>query len=173
MIIKQDLEIGDLLICNDGRYPQYAVVHKLKSELNTDPPMEFDSPFVVVEIVKTKERRKVNVDMLAAIRVNYNHLIDLGVEHNERDEIPVYVIGKLTMSTIIVRFSNEDFYVTGLSMVNDWDLWMKINEEFTHDNIRENCLARFPFVGHLHLLLRELNKQVMEYDLTKLMQPLP
>lgn len=173
MLLKQELQIGDLMITNDGLTSQYAVVDKLKSEINTDPKKEVESPYVGIRLIKTAEIKSVHQMYLSPIRVNYKHLIDLGVEHLSRDEMPVYKIGSLIMSAAVIHYGKNEYYTTGLSLVNDWKSWIESAELFKSKDGNKDHVKQFPYLGDLHLLLRELKNQNIPFEIDKLMQPLP
>lgn len=172
-MIKEDLVLGDLVIINDYPKPRYAIVDKLVLEFNQDPKHELITSYVGVEVVQTKERISVHESNLCPIQVNYYHLLDLGLTVDDRNGIPLYNVGNITMSALEIPVQNGWPYRTGLCIVQDWDRWIDPMDYFkSNEGVRQHEVD-FPRVGYLHLLIRELSKRGITYDIDKLMQPLP
>lgn len=172
MISKKELEIGDIIITNDGSTSQYAIVDKLKVAVNNNPNKEVENQYVGVKLIKTEELKSVHLKYLSPIKVDYSHLVDLDVEHMSKDEMPVYKIGTLIMSVAVIHYGNNKFYSTGLSLVNDWKNWLESDKLFKSKSGNKDHIKQFPFLGELHLLIRELKRQKISFEIEKLLHPL-
>lgn len=174
-VLKNELQIGDVLIANIESNKEYVEVNKLELNAPHDSNNIVDTPFVGVKVLETGDLVSVHQSELIPIQVTADTLNTLGFKSHTKDNIPFwYLENKVVLSRISISLENKEYYTSPLSLVENWDDLLESPALFKEELMdgHKEFVTKFPPMNELHTLLKHLKKNGFEFDIEDILESL-